>query len=184
MVISSSLFRTVSSVYSRLTSGLNYGQDAVLLIMRLYWGWQFFQTGKGKLANFERTVEFFTGLNIPFPTVNAAMAGTAECLGGLLLLLGLCSRIVSLQLMVVMVVAYLTADAEAVSHIFSNPDEFTSASPFLFLLTAIIVAVFGAGRISFDEVLRRYFSAQKHDELNGAVSHSADAHTLSTAKNL
>jgi putative oxidoreductase len=184
MVVFSSLFRTVSSVYSRFVGGLNYGQDIVLLIMRLYWGWQFFQTGRGKLVNFERTVDFFTSLNIPFPALNAAMAGTVECLGGLLLLLGLGSRIVSLQLIVVMVVAYLTADAEAVSHIFSNPDEFTSASPFLFLLTAIIVAVFGAGRISFDKVLERYLFAQKNDELRRPVPREADSHALSTQRNL
>jgi putative oxidoreductase len=57
-----------------------------------------------------------------------------------------------------MIVAYLTADAEAVAHIFSNPDEFTSASPFLFLLTALIVAFFGAGRVSADEILSRVWA--------------------------
>lgn len=106
--------------------------------------------------NFERTVDYFTSLNIPMPSINAAMAGTTECVGGLLLLLGLASRVVSLQLVVVMVVAYLTADAEAVQHIFSNPDEFTAASPFLFLLTSVIVAFFGAGKFSLDTLLARF----------------------------
>jgi putative oxidoreductase len=161
MLTTSTLFRTAESVYTRLTSLLSYGQDLFLLAIRVYWGWQFFQTGKGKLMNFDRTVEFFTSLNIPLPAVNAAMAGTVECLGGLLLLIGLFSRVVSLQLIVVMIVAYLTADAEAVQNILSKPDDFTSASPFLFLLTAIIVAFFGAGKWSADSIVQRFLT--KHD---------------------
>jgi putative oxidoreductase len=158
---SSSFFRTLDALYCRLVGVLNYGQDIFLLAIRTYWGWQFFQTGKGKLLNFDRTVEFFTSLNIPLPAVNAAMAGTVECLGGLLLLIGLFSRVVSLQLIVVMIVAYLTADAEAVQNILSKPDDFTSASPFLFLLTAVIVACFGGGKFSLDTLLGKLLSNQR-----------------------
>ena len=32
--------------------------DVVLLVLRLTWGWQFFQTGLGKLRNIERVVTF------------------------------------------------------------------------------------------------------------------------------
>ncbi len=158
---SSSFFRTLDALYCRLVGVLNYGQDIFLLAIRTYWGWQFFQTGKGKLLNFDRTVEFFTSLNIPLPAVNAAMAGTVECLGGLLLLIGLFSRVVSLQLIVVMIVAYLTADAEAMQNILSKPDDFTSASPFLFLLTAVIVACFGGGKFSLDTLLGKLLSNQR-----------------------
>jgi putative oxidoreductase len=82
-------------------------------------------------------------------------------LGGLLLLIGLFSRVVSLQLIVVMIVAYLTADAEAVQNILSKPDDFTSASPFLFLLTAVIVACFGGGKFSLDTLLGKLLSNQR-----------------------
>ena len=44
-----------------------------------------------------------------------------------------------------MTVAYLAADFEAVSNIFSDPDKFVKADPFPFLLTALIVLVFGSG---------------------------------------
>ncbi len=161
MFFTSPLFRTLDSLYSRLVNLLNHGQSVLLLAMRLYWGWQFFQTGKGKLINFDRTVAFFTSLNIPLPAVNAALAGTTECLGGLLLIIGLGSRLISLQLAVVMVVAYLTADAEALGNIFTKPDDFTAASPFLFLLTALIVAFFGAGKWSADEILGRFVAKRK-----------------------
>lgn len=161
MFFTSPLFRTAENLYCRLVNLLNHGQSLMLLVIRLYWGWQFFQTGQGKLINFDRTVAFFTSLNIPLPTLNAALAGTTECVGGLLLLLGLGSRVVSLQLVAVMVVAYLTADAEALAAIFSKPDDFTSAAPFLFLLAALLVAVFGAGKWSADEVLKRYLAKKQ-----------------------
>jgi hypothetical protein len=53
-----------------------------------------------------------------------------------------------------MSVAYLTADFEAVSNIFSDPDKFVKADPFPFLLTALIVLVFGPGRFSVDALLK------------------------------
>ena len=100
-------------------------QCFLLLAIRLFWGWQFFRTGKGKLMHLDRTAGFFESLNIPLPKVNAILAGTTEAAGGLLLLLGLGSRIVSVPLMFVMVIAYATADQEAVQAIFSDPDKFT-----------------------------------------------------------
>ena len=57
----------------------------LLLVIRLYWGWSFFLSGKGKLLNLEKTTAFFTELNLPLPKLNALMAGSAECGGGLLL---------------------------------------------------------------------------------------------------
>jgi uncharacterized membrane protein YphA (DoxX/SURF4 family) len=53
-----------------------------------------------------------------------------------------------------MIVAYLTADFETVSGIFSDPDKFVKADPFPFLLNALIVFVFGPGRFSVDALLK------------------------------
>jgi putative oxidoreductase len=52
-----------------------------------------------------------------------------------------------------MCVAYATADKEALHAIFTNPDKFLSADPFLFLFAALIVFVFGPGKISLDALL-------------------------------
>jgi putative oxidoreductase len=128
-------------------------QCLFLLVVRLYWGWEFFQTGKGKLMNLDKTTAFFTDLHIPMPKVNAVVAGSTECLGGLLLLVGLGSRLVSLPLMFTMIIAYATADNEALHAIFSDPDKFTSATPFLFLFAVVIIFVFGPGKLSLDALL-------------------------------
>jgi uncharacterized membrane protein YphA (DoxX/SURF4 family) len=87
-------------------------QSFVLLIVRLYWGWEFFLTGKGKLMDLEKPTQFFQSLGIPFPHAQAMLAGATESFGGLLLLAGLCSRLVSIPLMILLSVAYLTADLD------------------------------------------------------------------------
>lgn len=125
-------------------------QSPLLLVIRLYWGWQFFLTGRGKLMNFSRTTEFFQSLHIPMPAFNAGLAGTTECVGGLLFLLGLASRLVSIPLACVTIVAYLTAEIDRLKQIFSDPDKFVTADPFLFMLAAFIVFAFGPGRFSVD----------------------------------
>ncbi len=102
--------------------------------------------------NLDKTTAFFTELHIPMPKVNAVMAGSTECFGGLLLLI-ICSRLVSLPLMFCMTIAYVTADNEALHAIFSDPDKFTGATPFLFLLAVVIIFIFGPGKISLDALL-------------------------------
>lgn len=139
-------------------------QSPLLLAIRLYWGWQFFLTGKGKLMNLDRTAGFFGDLGIPLPWLNALMAGSIECFGGLLLLLGLASRVTAIPLIVTMCVAYFTADSEAVRGIFSDPDKFVTAAPFLFLFAALLVLVFGPGSFSLDAILARKFGNPPHPQ--------------------
>ena len=129
-------------------------QSPFLLVLRLYFFWQLFLTGKGKLANIGKVSEFFASLGIPLPTLNAYFIGSLECFGSLLLIIGLASRPLGLLVLLSMIVAYLTADFEAVSGIFSDPDKFVKADPFPFLLSALIVFVFGPGRFSVDALLK------------------------------
>ena len=70
------------------------------------------------------------------------------------MIIGLASRPLALLIFLSMTVAYVTADFEAVSSIFSDPDKFVKADPFPFLLTALIVFAFGAGRLSVDALLK------------------------------
>lgn len=150
-----SLVEKAEKVYGVYTNALSYLGSPLLLGMRLYWGWQFFLTGKGKLMNLDRTAEFFASLNIPAPKLNAMAAGSVECFGGMLLILGLGSRLISVPLASTMVVAYLTAHIDEVKHIFTNPDGVITAPPFLFLATALIVLAFGGGFFSLDTLIAK-----------------------------
>lgn len=134
---------------------LNRAQPLLLLGVRLYWGWQFFLTGQGKLMNIDRTAEFFAGIGIPLPVLNAYAAGTVECVGGLLLAAGVLSRLTAIPLITTMLVAYGTAHRDVVETLFSNPDGFVTAAPFLFLLASVIVLIFGPGPLSVDGLLTR-----------------------------
>jgi putative oxidoreductase len=140
--------------YEFLSASGTAMQSPLLLVLRLYFFWQLFLTGKGKLANIGKVSEFFASLGIPLPTLNAYFIGSLECFGGLLLIIGLASRPLALLVFLSMTVAYVTADFEAVSSIFSDPDKFVKADPFPFLLTALIVFAFGAGRLSVDALLK------------------------------
>lgn len=141
------------SAYGLLIKTGTLLQSPFLLGVRLYWGWQFFQAGRGKLKNLGQVTEFFTGLGIPFPAFNAGLAASTECFGGLLLIAGLASRLTAVPLIITMVVAYITADREAVQTIFSEPDNFVTATPFLFLLASFIIFIFGPGAFSLDRLL-------------------------------
>jgi putative oxidoreductase len=134
----------------RLSSSL---QTPFLLAVRLYWGWQLMQTGWGKLTDIGKVVHFFTSLGIPAPALNAYFISTLEFGGGLLLILGLGSRLIALPLAVDMLVAYIAADREALFSIISNPDKFTGAAPYTFLIASLLVLIFGPGKVSMDAFL-------------------------------
>lgn len=160
--------KRLGSAYSRLVAGASWLQSPFLLIVRLYWGWEFFQTGKGKLTNLSQPTAFFASLHIPFPAANAVVVGTTECFGGLLLLVGFASRLISLPLIFLLIVAYLTADSDAVRAIFTDPDKFLNATEFQFLFAAIIVLIFGPGFFSIDSLLGKVSGAKA-----SASTHSA-----------
>ena len=127
-----------------------------LLLVRLYWGWQFLQSGWGKLHGLAHVIQYFTSLGIPMPQVAAPCVATLEFVGGLLLILGLGTRLVGLLLSANMLVAYITADREGLLSLFSaDATKFYTADPFPFLVAALIVLVFGAGMYSLDHVLER-----------------------------
>ena len=153
------LISFVRHSYALLIKTATALQSPFLLAVRLFWGWQFFQTGKGKLGDLDKVTGFFASLNIPLPKANALLAGGTECFGGLLLMLGLASRLTALPLLFTMLVAYATTEREALAVLFSDPDKVTGATPFLFLFAVLIVLIFGPGKLSADHFLAKKCAA-------------------------
>lgn len=143
----------ITEAYERLIRFAGSLQSPFLLAVRLYWGWQFAQTGWGKLGDIDKVTHFFTSLGIPAPALNAWFVSGLESAGGILLILGLGSRLIALPLAIDMVVAYITADREALGQIISDPDKFMAAAPFTFLFASLITLIFGPGRFSLDAML-------------------------------
>ena len=144
---------TIEKLYRMLIAAGTSLQSPFLLAVRLYWGWQFTMTGWGKLHNLAKVTGFFASLGIPFPGLNAPFVAGLEFAGGILLILGLASRPVALLLTGNMLVAYLTADREALFALFSDPGKFYGAAPYTFLFASIIVLLFGPGPLSVDRFL-------------------------------
>lgn len=79
------------------------------LLLRLYLAPVLIQAGWNKYQHFGDTVDWFGnsewGLGLPLPGVLASLAIAAELVGGIMLLLGLLTRLVTIPLMVTMLVA-------------------------------------------------------------------------------
>lgn len=147
----------LEQLYRRLITAASSLDFLFLLAVRLYWGVQMHVTGTGKLHNLERVTNFFTSLGIPAPGANAVFIAILECLGGLLFVIGLGGRLIALLFLGDMLVAYFAADREALFSFFSDTDKFYMATPFPFLMAALIVLIFGPGKISVDALLAKRF---------------------------
>jgi putative oxidoreductase len=141
---------TAYALFARVASWL---QSPFLLAIRLYWGWQFIQTGWGKFHTLGHVSSYFASLGIPLPYVNAVLISAVECAGGALLILGLGTRLTGLVLSADMLTAFYLADRDALRAILSDPGTFYAAAPFTFLLASLLVLIFGAGLFSLDRVL-------------------------------
>jgi putative oxidoreductase len=148
--------QSVGEKYRLFASTLAYLQSPLLLLLRIYFFWQLFQTGQGKLTNLGKISDYFASLGVPLPGVSATITGLFETFGSLLLIVGLASRLTAIPITIIMIVAYLTADFEAVSKFFSDPDKFVKADPFPFLFTALVILVFGPGKISLDAAIAKW----------------------------
>jgi len=152
-----SVIATIRRMYAWAVGATHLLKSPFLLFVRLYWGWQIAQNGWGKLHNLGHVTEFFGSLGLPAPAFTAVFVSTVELVGGILLAVGLASRFVGLVLSIDMLMAYITADREAFFSLFSDPDKFTAAAPYTILFAALLVLIFGPGKVSLDTLLlRRY----------------------------
>ena len=141
--------------YDGFVNAVSNTQSLFLLVVRLYWGWQLAQNGWGKLHNLDNVTQFFASLGLPAPGPTAFFVASFELVGGILLALGLFSRIAALGIAVDMIVAYVTADREALLAFFSDPGKFYVADPYTFLFAGLLILIFGPGGFALDALLRR-----------------------------
>ncbi len=137
-------------------------ESPFLLIVRLYWGWQFMQTGWGKLGDLGKVTSYFASLGIPAPALNAYFISGLEFAGGILLAVGLGSRLIASLLAADMAVAYYLGDHDALFAFFRDPDKFYAAAPFTFLIASLIVLIFGPGKLALDTIIARRFGQRPH----------------------
>jgi putative oxidoreductase len=146
----------LQKLYDQFFHLVSYLQSPFLLFVRLYWGWQLWQSGWGKLHNLGNVTDYFTSLGLPMPAQMALAISCLEFFGGIFLAVGLLSRLNSLVLTVNMISAYIIGDREALFSIFSDPDKFYAAAPYTFLIASLIILLFGPGFFSLDTLLKKF----------------------------
>ncbi|HVN46431.1 MAG TPA: DoxX family protein [Steroidobacteraceae bacterium] len=123
------------------------------LFARVTVGWVFLLSGWGKLHNLPQVTENFIGWGVPHPRLLAPFVSGVEFFGGLLLLLGLMTRISAGALGVTMIVAIRAAkwaDVDSLETLLGF-DEFEYLALFLWL------AIAGPGVVSVDAWLQRWY---------------------------
>jgi len=151
----SNLTNQIDRLYALFARIMNSLQSPLLLVIRVYWGWQISQNGWGKLHNLSHVTEFFQSLGLPAPGFTATFVSSFEFVGGILLALGLLSRIAALGLFIDMTTAYITSDREAFLSFFSDPNKFVAADPFIFWFVGLLILIFGPGKFALDTLIAR-----------------------------
>jgi putative oxidoreductase len=147
---------TAVKAYSLLIFFGSYLQSFVLLFIRLAWGWELWESGHGHISNVAATAKQFAEWGVPFPTLNVYISANTEMIGGILLMVGLATRLISLPLFFNFCVAYLTASSDTIKHLFSqNFDKFVDDTAFPFLITSLLMLAFGPGKFSLDYIIQR-----------------------------
>ena len=128
-------------------------KDLYLLIFRITLAYGFYIPAKNKWSDIYAIADWFTSMNIPLPLLNAYMAAGTEAAGVALLTLGLATRIISIPLMFVMLVAIATVHYK---NGFSCGDNGFEV-PYYYLIMLFALTTSGPGRLSLDHLIHKRF---------------------------
>jgi putative oxidoreductase len=142
------------------------------LLMRLFVGYFFFETGWAKLHNLDAFTVRFMEWGIPYPGFNAALSAYTECIGGALTVAGFATRLVSIPMMINMAVAIITVKMKTVAGL----NDFVELDEPLYALVYFWLMISGAGWVSVDYLLRLGFGAplSRGSELSAGVRGGLD----------
>ena len=138
-----------SSALLRLADSLEWAGP---LLLRIFWGYFWLETGLAKLQNLDSFSTRFMHWGIPFPTFSAALSGATDLIGGTLLILGLFTRLATIPMIINMVVAILVVVIKNVSGF----DEFVELDEFVYILIFFWLLVAGPGKVSLDTLVNRW----------------------------
>jgi putative oxidoreductase len=120
------------------------------LLVRLFVGYFFFETGWAKLHNLDAFTARFMQWGIPHPAFNAALSAYTECIGGALTVAGLGMRLVSIPMMINMAVAIITVKIKNLAGL----NDFVELDEPLYALAYFWLMISGAGYVSVDYLIR------------------------------
>lgn len=139
----------LKTIYPMTKNILSNGQSISLFFARLAVAYGFYEPAMTKWQDIQSVAEWFGSIGIPFPTLNAYMAASTEILGVVLLTLGLFTRLISIPLIIVMIVAITTVHLGNGFSAGNNGYEI----PLYYMLFLALFASLGAGKLSLDHLL-------------------------------
>lgn len=162
MTLESPFLRFLERLYLPLIKFGSNLQSLLLGYMRLLWGYQLFLFGLDKWHNISATIAFFSELNIPSPAFHAYEVALIELICGGLLLIGLASRLAALPIIFITLSALATAHAEYITNFqfLTDPHMVAIQEPYPYLLLALLIFIFGPGRLSLDAWIKRWLDRQ------------------------
>lgn len=137
------------AMYTKFVDISSYMKSLSLLFARFIVAYGFYEPAKMKWEGMDNVAAWFGSMGMPFPTLNAYMAASAEALGVVLLTLGLFTRLISVPLIVVMLVAIFMVH---LPHGFSAGDNGFEI-PLYYMLFLFIFLAHGAGSFSLDRLI-------------------------------
>jgi len=153
---------TVFYDWSRLVAG--YFAWAGPLAVRIVVGWVFLWSGWTKLHALPRMIENFREWGIPAPEFFTPLASGIECVGGILLLIGLLTRFAAVPMMIVMIVAIISAKLADVDSL----ETFLGFDEVAYFVMFAWLAIAGPGPVSVDHVVLKAFRPDRPPSDYGA----------------
>lgn len=141
----------MKATYNLFTEKVQKLEDLALLLLRLILAYGFYEPVMNKIGNVNGIAEWFASMNFPLPLLNAYLATATELAGVVLLTVGLGTRLISIPLMIVMLVAIFTVH---IGNGFAAGDNGFEI-PFYYFLMLFILVAFGAGKYSIDYLIKK-----------------------------
>lgn len=139
----------LKSIYPLTKDILSSGQSLSLFLARITVAYGFYEPAMTKWSDIKSVAQWFDSLGIPLPTLNAYLAASTELVGVVLLTLGLFTRLISIPLIIVMIVAITTVHLSNGFSAGNNGYEI----PLYYMLFLALFASLGAGKLSLDHLL-------------------------------
>ena len=122
------------------------------LLIRVFLGYLFFESGLPKIERVANFTKVFVGWGIPYPHLSLLLVGYTETVGGLLLIVGLVTRIACIPLIIDMAVATATVQIKEANGF----ADFVALDDPLYMLTFFWLMVSGPGLVSLDFFIKRW----------------------------
>ena len=140
---------SIKNVYLEFSRLSEYLKSLSLLFARLLVAYGFYEPAMMKWSDMKSVADWFGSMGIPFPTLNAYMAATTEITGVVFLVLGLFTRLISIPLTVIMIVAIVTVHLHNGFAAGNNGFEI----PLYYMAFLLMFFANGAGKFSLDRLI-------------------------------